>query len=67
MVVAPADDELDGEDGEVDDGLELVDDPVALLLLPPPPRSHAVSRLAPSAMERAIARVDSLMWPPWLG
>lgn len=62
-VVAPADDE---EDGEVDDGLDdvvPVDDPEPLLL----PRSQAVSRLAPSAMETAMARVEILMWPPWLG
>ncbi len=69
MVLAPAEDELDGadgEDGEVDDGLVLlVEDPVALL--PSPPRSQAVSKVAPSAMETAIAMVDSLMWPPWLG
>ena len=65
MVVEPADDELDGEDGEVDDGLVLLEDPVALL--PAPPRSQAVSRVAPSAMATAIAIVDSLMWPPWLG
>ena len=62
-VVAPLEDD---EDGEVDDGLEDVvplEEPVELL----PPRSHAVSRLAPSAMETAIASVDILMRPPWLG
>jgi hypothetical protein len=62
-VVAPADED---DDGEVDDGLDdvvPVEDPEPLLL----PRSQAVSRLAPSAMETAIARVESLMWPPWLG
>lgn len=59
-VVEPADEE---DDGEVDDGLDEVpaEDP------PPVLRSHAVSRLAPSAMETAIARVENLMWPPWLG
>jgi hypothetical protein len=62
-VVAPLDDE---DDGEVDDGLdEVLDEPVAARS--EPPLSHAVSKLAPSAMETAIARVESLMWPPWLG
>lgn len=53
--VAPLEDEPEGEE----DGLVVdEDDPVA-----PPwlPRSHAVSREAPSAMETAIARVDSLI------
>jgi len=31
------------------------------------PRSHAVISDAPSARETATARVESLMWPPWLG
>jgi hypothetical protein len=30
-------------------------------------RSHAVSRLAPSARDTAVARMESLMRPPWLG
>jgi hypothetical protein len=30
-------------------------------------RSQAVSRLAPSARDTAVARMDSLMRPPWLG
>jgi hypothetical protein len=30
-------------------------------------RSHAVISDAPSARETAIAIVDNLMWPPWLG
>lgn len=64
VLLEPAEDELDGVDGVVDDGLVLLEDP---LLLPPPPRSQAVSIVAPSAMEIAIAMVDSLMWPPWLG
>ena len=73
------DEEPDGEDGvEVapledeepegeEDGLVVEDDdPVAARSFPA--RSQAVSRLAPSAMETAIARVDSLIvWPPWLG
>ncbi len=54
--VAPLDDEPEGED----DGLVVVDedDPVA-----PPwlPRSQAVRSVAPSAMETAIAMVDSLI------
>jgi hypothetical protein len=61
-VVAPLED--DEPDGELD-GLVLEDEPVADL--PPPPLSHAASRLAPNAMETAIARVDNLMGPPWLG
>jgi hypothetical protein len=63
-VVAPLDeDELDGG---VDGVVVLEDDePVAALSLPA--RSHAVSRLAPSATETAMARVDNLMGPPWLG
>jgi len=31
------------------------------------PRSHAVISDAPSARETATARVENLMWPPWLG
>ena len=76
-MVAELEDEPDGEDGvEVapledeepdgeDDGLVVVDEPVAARSLPA--RSQAVSRVAPSAMETATAMVDSLMWPPWLG
>jgi hypothetical protein len=30
-------------------------------------RSQAVSRLAPSARDTAVARRESLMRPPWLG
>ena len=60
-VVAPLEDEE--PDGEVLDGLAL--EPVADLL--PPPLSQAVSRLAPNARETAIANVDNLMGPPWLG
>lgn len=30
-------------------------------------RSHAVISVAPSASETATARVETLMWPPWLG
>jgi hypothetical protein len=61
VLVAPDEDEPDGDV----DGLVVDDEPVAALL--PPPLSHAVSRLAPSAMETATASVDNLMWPPWLG
>ncbi len=60
-VVAPLED--DEPDGELD-GLVL-DEPVADL--PPPPLSQAASRLAPNARETAIASVDNLMGPPWLG
>jgi len=62
VLVEPEDDAA--PDGELA-GLVVVDeDPVAARSLA---RSQAVSRLAPSAMETAIAMVDSLMWPPWLG
>lgn len=61
VLVAPDEDEPDGDV----EGLVVDDDPVAALL--PPPLSQAVSRLAPSAMETAIATVDNFMWPPWLG
>jgi len=56
--LADEDEEPEGEvvepEGEVDEELE-------------PPRSHAVISDAPSARETATARVESLMWPPWLG
>jgi len=61
VLVAPDED----EDGEVDGVVVLDEAPVAARSLPA--RSHAVSRLAPSAMETAIAMVESFMWPPWLG
>ena len=60
-VVAPLDEDEDGEDGEVDDGLDEVapvEEPLAPLFAP---RSQAVSRVAPSAMETATAIVESLM------
>lgn len=57
--------EPEAEPDGVLDGLVVVEEPVAARSLPA--RSHAVSRLAPSAMETAIAMVESLMWPPWLG
>jgi len=62
-VVPPADDEDDepgavvAPEGAVEDEL---DERSA-------PRSHAVISDAPSARETAIAIVDNLMWPPWLG
>lgn len=63
-VVAPAD---DAPDGELDEGLVLElgvdDEPLPLL----PFLSHAVSRVAPSAMETATAMVESLIWPPGWG
>jgi len=59
--LADEDDEPEGDvvepEGEVDEEL---DDLSA-------PRSHAVISDAPSARETATARVESLMWPPWLG
>ena len=68
------DDEPDGdvEDGEVEDGelLELEDEPDGDVDVVPPRdalplvRSHAVIRLAPSATETAMARVESFMEPP---
>lgn len=55
--VAPLEDEPEGEE----DGLVVdEDDPVAPPWLPPP-LSQAVSRVAPSAMETAIASVESLI------
>ncbi|MFN2646748.1 MAG: hypothetical protein ABR570_17305 [Burkholderiales bacterium] len=55
------DDEPEGDvvapEGEVDEELEDLS----------APRSHAVISDAPSARETATARVESLMWPPWLG
>ena len=62
-VVAPLED--DEPDGELDGVVVLDEEPVAARSLPA--RSHAVSRLAPSARETATARVDTLMRPPWLG
>ena len=53
----------DGEVVEPEDELELGDFAPGA----EPSRSQAVSRLAPSAMETAAARIESLMWPPWLG
>jgi hypothetical protein len=60
VLVAPLEDEE--PEGELD-GLVVLDEPVAARSFPA--RSQAVSIVAPSAMETAIARVDSLMWPPW--
>lgn len=61
-VVAPLEDE---EPDGLLDGVVLDEEPVADL--PLLPLSHAVSRLAPNARETAIASVDNLMRPPWLG
>ncbi|HEY5897995.1 MAG TPA: hypothetical protein VIV54_10545 [Burkholderiales bacterium] len=62
VVPADEDEEPDGEvvapEGAVVD--EELDERSA-------PRSHAVSSVAPSAMETATAMAESLMWPPWLG
>lgn len=61
--------ELDGELGELFDGLldmlpeELPEAPV-LPVPDEPPRSHAAIMLAPSATETATARVESFMLPP---
>ena len=52
----------DGEVVEPEDEVELGD-----FALGAPSRSQAVSTLAPSAMDTAAARIESLMWPPWLG
>lgn len=55
----------DGEVVEPEDDVELGD--FAPVLPAPPLRSQPVRRLAPSARETAAARIESLMWPPWLG
>ena len=63
---AEPDAEPEGDDGEVvepEDEVELGDFAPGAEAS----RSQAVSRLAPSAMETAAARIESLMWPPWLG
>jgi hypothetical protein len=61
VVPLDEDEEPEGEvvapEGEVDEELEERS----------APRSHAVISDAPSARETATARVESLMWPPWLG
>jgi hypothetical protein len=64
-VVAPLPDDEDEEpDGEVvaPEGAVLDEE-----LERSAPRSHAVISEAPSARETATARVENLMWPPWLG
>jgi hypothetical protein len=79
-VVEPEDDALpDGEvDGELVVPLADEDEPDGEVVAPEgavdeeledlsAPRSHAVISDAPSARETATARVESLMWPPWLG
>ena len=55
VLVAPLEDDDGLDDGEVDGVLVEDEAPVAARSLPA--RSQAVSRLAPSAMETAIARV----------
>ena len=63
-VVAPPDDDEE-PDGEVvaPEGAVLDEELEDLSA----PRSHAVISEAPSARETATARVENLMWPPWLG
>lgn len=59
--VVPLDDEDEEPEGDVVEPEGEVDEELE------PPRSHAVISDAPSARETATARVESLMWPPWLG
>ena len=60
-VVVPPADEDEEPDGEVVEPEGAVEDERSA------PRSHAAISDAPSARETATARVESLMWPPWLG
>ena len=64
-VVAPLPDDDEEPDGEVvaPEGAVLDEELEDLSA----PRSHAVISEAPSARETATARVENLMWPPWLG
>jgi hypothetical protein len=55
--------ELPAPDGEV--VLAELDAPAGARLLSA--RSQPVRTAAPNAMETASARVESFMWPPWLG
>jgi hypothetical protein len=64
------DTEPDGDAGEAGEVVEPADeeDPGARApVLFVASRSQAVSRLAPIAIDTAAARIESLMWPPWLG
>jgi hypothetical protein len=58
-------DEPDG--GVVEPADEDDEEPGALAPVFGASRSQAVSKLAPSARETAVARMESLMRPPWLG
>jgi hypothetical protein len=64
VVAPPLADEDEEPDGEVVAPEGAVDEELEDLSAP---RSHAVISEAPSARETATARVESLMWPPWLG
>jgi len=55
VVVEPAEDEDEPAGGVVRETLRS------------PSRSQPVSKPAPSARDTAAARIESLMWPPWLG
>jgi 5-methyltetrahydropteroyltriglutamate--homocysteine methyltransferase len=55
VVVAPADEDDEPEGGVVFETVRS------------PSRSQPVSNPAPSARDTATARVESFMWPPWLG
>jgi hypothetical protein len=63
-VVVPPADEDEEPDGEVVEPEGAVEDELDERSAP---RSHAAISDAPSARETATARVESLMWPPWLG
>jgi hypothetical protein len=59
--------EDDPDGGVVEPADEDDEEPGALAPVFPASRSHAVSKLAPSARDTAVARMESLMRPPWLG
>jgi hypothetical protein len=63
-VVVPPADEDEEPDGDVVEPEGAVEDELDERSAP---RSHAAISDAPSARETATARVESLMWPPWLG
>lgn len=57
----------EGDDGVVAVEPEVEPAPEGALVVSPALSPQAVRTLAPNARETAIARVESLMCPPWLG